>query len=219
MRVATISPLLQKYGSWGSRSARGGTEGQGETLPGGAARPGLLAPRNFGPRSGDDRYPHRGRHPQHQHTPPTPPPRPGAGSCRRFGIFGSALAADSGRRLTEGAALAQLRPQFIVPSQGRGRRPIPCRGIGAARADARDSEPPAPHPDTETLAPLPEKLGAARALPSPGSPHLSLPPQDTGSARSRGTPALRGAAALAANTYPESFPIFTKLNTSIHAAG
>lgn len=44
--AATISPLLQKYGCWGSRRARGGAyrgsgaEGQGETLPGGAARPG-----------------------------------------------------------------------------------------------------------------------------------------------------------------------------------
>lgn len=53
-------------------------------------------------------------------------------------------------------------------------------------------------------------------------PHTGHPPPTSSPARPRrasGTAAGGGAARESKHPYPESFPIFTKLNTSIHAAG
>lgn len=129
------------------------------------------------------------------------------GPCRCFCISRSTLAAHSGRHLTEGTALAQLRPQFIVPSPGRGARPIPRRDMGQMAGTASPAAPPRQRDPR----PAAREVGSGAGAPHAGQPLPSLP------RRTRAAPAVRRAAA--ANTYPESFPIFTKLNTSIHAAG
>lgn len=217
-----------------SEAARtAGAEGQGEPLPGGAARPGAVPlPQKFAPSPRQlTAYPHRTR--GSGTTTPSPPRsrlpslllhfrnssgHPIHGSVFRRAPLSPNLGRTAARSARRGTPSWSLR-------KGEGDHPSRTEAPARPRQVPGDSERPAPHPDPETFAPLRGKLSVA-APPTPGrpfprradplSPRLPAPPGRV-SARSRGTPAVCGAAA--ANTYPESFPIFTKLNTSIHAAG
>lgn len=164
-----------------------------------------------------------------------PPPRPGPGSRRCFCIFGTVLVSPFTAAFWGGH---RCRPTLAVrrrgvPAAGRLRGPLgreratthPAqrhrRGPGRCQGAASAQRPtPTPRPSPPCEGSWARRRPPRRADPSHAgqTPHTHLPaPPGRGSARSRGTPAVCRAAA--ANTYPESFPIFTKLNTSIHAAG
>lgn len=215
MRVATIWALLAEEGLWGAAVPGGAAvpeavpERRGRARPGSAARPAPLAPRNFTPAPADDRDPHRRHHPPSTNTPlqhrhrarPRPLPLPPLLHLQEHSGRPFWPASHGGHRSRPTAAAVHC------PFAGKRGTTHPTQGHGA---DGRDSEPRRPTRQRDPR-PAAREVGSGAGAPHAGQPHPSLP------RRTRAAPAARRAAA--ANTYPESFPIFTKLNTSIHAAG
>lgn len=165
----------------GSRCARGrapGAGGAGLEPP----RPGQALPAPGTP--AELRYPHRGHHPRHPHTPQTPTPRPAPAPVVAWAFSGALwppIPAGVSRR-------AQLSPNCGRSSlslrRGGGHDPsragtwaragqIPGRGQGAPSAPPRHRDP----------RPAAREVGSGA-----GSPHPSPPPQDTAAPAAAGRP-------------------------------